>query len=258
MGVITSAIAAAAMGAGAQSGPEATAPATVITQPSYITAAAELAPDDGGSGVTTHVNSYARGEPVGADKPDLAVVQIRGLTPWEPSVDVVINPWVRQDGPIYEDFREFGANDGPYLGTNPATRAIEKTQDRLERARQQWLRENGHVGGVATFVNPPAEGAGSAELPQPRATIRVPAGSSGGGNFRVEADEGSAARDALARIEARRQALAEAAREQRSETRQASAEATPAGGTSDQGETPEAPDADPSDEARTAQADQQR
>jgi hypothetical protein len=251
MGVITSAIAAAAVSAAAQSGPEA-APGVVVSQPSYITAAARLAPADEGAGVTTHVNRYARGEPVAQERPDLAVVPIRGLTPWEPSVHVVINPWVRQDGPIYEDFREFGANEGPYLGTNPATRSIEKTQERLERARQKWLRDNGHVGGVATFVNPAPDGVGSVEAPKPRATIRMPAGSSGGGNFRVEAEEGSAARDALARIEARRQALAQAAREQRTgESQQASAEATPAADDTEGAR-------ELSEEARTAQADPQR
>ena len=258
MGVITSAVAAAALSAAAQSGPDAAAPATVVVQPSYITAAARLEPDYGGSGVTTHVNSYARGEAVVREKPELAVVQIRGLTPWAPRVDVVVNPWVRQDGPIYEDFQEFGANEGPYLGTNPATRAIEKTQDRLERARQQWLRDNGWVGGVATFVNPAPDGEGTVEAPRPRATIRMPAGSSGGGNFRVEADppEGSAARDALARIEARRQALAQAAREQRTgESAQAPpyAEATPA-----EEDAEGAREAALSDEARTARADSQR
>src|SRR5690606_28487726 len=163
MGVITSAVAAAAMSAAAQSGPE--APATVVVQPSYITAAARLEP--GGSPVATHTNAYARGEAVAREKPELAVVTIRGLTPWEPRVDVVINPWVRQDGPIFDDFREYGANDGPYLGTNPGTRAIEKTQERLERARQQWLRDNGWVGGVATYVNPAPEGEGTVEAPKP-------------------------------------------------------------------------------------------
>lgn len=251
MSVITSAIAAAAISAGASAGPGDMARETVVVQPDYISAAAQTAPAARGSSVTTHVNGYARGEEVVREKPELAVVQIRGITPWEASVDVVINPWVRQDGPIYDNFREFGANDGPYLGTNPATRAIEKTQDRLERARQQWLRDNGWVGGVATHVNPPADGNGSAELPQPRATIRMPAGSSGGGNFSVDAGQGEAARDALARIEARRQAIAQAARERR-EIQQASAEATPAAespadaGSGQEGEP----------EARTAHADQ--
>jgi hypothetical protein len=248
MGFITSAVAAAAVSAAAQTGPE--APDTVVVQPTYITAAARLAPA-AGSPVTTHTNAYARGEAVAREKPELAVVTIRGLTPWEPRVDVTINPWVRQDGPIYDDFREFGANDGPYLGTNPGTRAIEKTQERLERARQQWLRDNGWVGGVATFVNPGPDTLGdeATEAPKPRATIRMPAGSSGGGNFRVEADrEGSAARDALARIEARRQTLAQAAREQR-DIQAASAEATPAAvETAEEG----------SAEARTAHADEQR
>lgn len=243
MGAIVSALAAAAISAGAQYEQQPLPPSTVTIQPSYITAAARLAPDD--AGVTTHVNSYLRGEAVVRERPELAVVQIRGLTPWEPRVNVVINPWVRQDGPIYEDFQEFGANDGPYLGTNPATRAITKTQERLERARHRWLRENGWVGGVATFVNPPRDGAGgSAELPVPRATIRMPAGSSGGGNFRVEADEaeGQAVRDALARIEARRERLARAARAQR-EVDQASA--------------PEAAPAEPADEAGVMDADEE-
>lgn len=256
MGLITSAVAAAAVSAAAQSGP--LAPDTVVVQPTYITAAAKLAPADG-SPVTTHTNAYARGEAVAREKPELAVVQIRGLTPWEPRVDVVINPWVRQDGPIFDNFREYGANDGPYLGTNPATRAIEITQERLERARQQWLRDNGWVGGVATHVNPAPAGEGSAEAPKPRATIRMPAGSSGGGNFRVEAPEGAAARDALARIEARRQSLAQAARAQRSEQREnvASAEATPAA--SDRTDRAEnRHQAALSEEAQTAQADDQR
>lgn len=254
MSVITSAIAAAAISASASAGPGDLAPSTVVVQPDYITAAARTAPADSGSSVSTHVNSYARGERVLREKPELAVVQIRGLTPWEPRVDVAINPWARQDGPIYDDFREFGANDGPYLGTNPATRAIEKTQARLERARQEWLRDNGWVGGVATFVNPGPDTMGdeATEAPQPRATIRMPAGSSGGGNFRVDAGQGEAARDALARIEARRQMLAQAAREQR-ETQQASAEATPAAEdpaqAADSGQEGEP-------EARTAHADQ--
>ncbi|MFG0283693.1 MAG: hypothetical protein ACF8R7_04665 [Phycisphaerales bacterium JB039] len=209
MGVVTATLAAAAISAGAQTGPE--NPEVVIAQPSYVTAAAVVADSTPRSSVTTHVNRVVINE-----RPELAVVQIRGLNPWEPRLDVVINPWVRQDGEIYHDFREDGAHDGPFLGTNPFTRAIAKTQERLERARQDWLRDNGYVGGVATFVNAPARAAGagdSAELPKPRATIRMPEGSSGGGNFRVEADtdEGNAARAAIARIEARRQAIAEAA-----------------------------------------------
>ena len=221
MGFVTATLAAAAVSAGAQSGPE--APETVIAQPSYVTAAARLTDDAAHSGVTTHTNRIEARE-----LPETAVVQIRGLHPWEPRLDVVINPAVRQTGEIYHDFAEDGAHDGPYLGTNPYTRAIEKTQERLERARQDWLRDHGFVGGVATFVNAPARAAsegGSAELPKPRATIRMPEGSSGGGNFRVEVDtdEGDAARAALARIEARRQALAKAAAAQR-EVEQAEAD----------------------------------
>ncbi|MCW5769765.1 MAG: hypothetical protein KIT19_13900 [Phycisphaeraceae bacterium] len=75
------------------------------------------------------------------------------------------------------------ANDRSERGsrvTNPYNRARNRAGDRLERARHEWLRENGLTGGVRTHVNDatlhaPADRRESA-LPTPRATIQIPEG----------------------------------------------------------------------------------
>lgn len=98
----------------------------------------------------------------------------------------VINPWERQNDPARFEIRG-GGTQGDIRNysrvTNPFLRNFRFTADRLEEARQAWLRDNGYVGGVRSFGGS-AETATS-ELPQPRATIRMPAGSSGSGGYRV-------------------------------------------------------------------------
>lgn len=82
----------------------------------------------------------------------------------------IINPWQV-------------ANDRSYRKnptTNAYNRARDKAADRLEAARQEWLRDNGLSGGVRTHVNDatlfaPVERE-EASLPTPRATIQIPDG----------------------------------------------------------------------------------
>lgn len=83
----------------------------------------------------------------------------------------VISPW-----DVVND-RAYRRN--PY--TNAYSRARDKAADRLEAARQDWLRDNGYTGGVRTHVNDAAllglmndTDGREASLPTPRATIRLP------------------------------------------------------------------------------------
>jgi len=72
------------------------------------------------------------------------------------------------------------------VAISPWDRLDENGFEDLERARNLWLKENGYVLGVRTFVNPryltdDADGATAASAPLPRATIRrqsIPAGPS--------------------------------------------------------------------------------
>ena len=82
----------------------------------------------------------------------------------------VVSPW--QTANDRSDRRN------PY--TNAFSRARDKADDRLEAARQEWLRDNNLTGGVRTHVNDAVLfGGGMSErqssLPTPRATIQLPA-----------------------------------------------------------------------------------
>lgn len=102
---------------------------------------------------------------------DLTVgFEVEPIAPFNGSDYGVINPWQ-------------AANDrtdrrNPY--SNAFTRARDKADDRLEEARQEWLRDNNLTGGVRTHVNDaalfgPGEGVKQSALPTPRATIQLPA-----------------------------------------------------------------------------------
>jgi hypothetical protein len=117
----------------------------------------------------------------GADKDITAVVYIDGLFPFEPPLAVEINPWYRIDG--FDGDRAISypgvghvSDDADGVFPNAFTRGLDKVADRLETARQQWLKDNGYVGGVRVFGSTggaPASEAGSA-LPEPRGIIVVP------------------------------------------------------------------------------------
>lgn len=104
---------------------------------------------------------------------DLTIgLSVEPLAPFNGSDYGVINPW--QVANDRTDRRN------PY--TNAWSRARDKANDRLEEARQEWLRDNNLTGGVRTHVNdaflfgpgPAAEQQSS--LPTPRATIQLPEG----------------------------------------------------------------------------------
>ncbi len=117
----------------------------------------------------------------GADANQTAVVYIDGLFPFEPPLAVEINPWYRIDG--FDGDRAISypgvghvSDDADGTFPNAFTRGLDKTAERLERARQQWLQDNGYVGGVRSFGSTstaPASKAGTA-LPEPRGIIVVP------------------------------------------------------------------------------------
>lgn len=99
----------------------------------------------------------------------------------------VINPWVVQNDRTHRR--------NPW--SNPFTDAQDKLADRLEDARQQWLKDNNYVGGVRTFVNDATLWRRQGEAPKaqgdageitPRATIQInPAATKPARGFRVDA-----------------------------------------------------------------------
>ena len=120
-----------------------------------------------------------------ADKPDSVVVEVPTLDRLMPFQRFVIDPNERQNAPERFEIRVDGTIRNYSRITNGFVRGQRYVAERLEEARIAWLRENGHVGGVASFGGASPEAARAAITP--RATIRVPAGASGGGGFRVEA-----------------------------------------------------------------------
>lgn len=94
------------------------------------------------------------------------------------------------------------------VSVSPWTRIPEEGLERLERARNDWLRERGYVGGVRTFVNDrfaTAEVAAADGPPTPRATIEIPAEWRPKKRFQVQAGDRvslppTAPRDLAARV----------------------------------------------------------
>lgn len=73
----------------------------------------------------------------------------------------------------------FARVDTTVVAFSPWVRFLDDGNERLELARQQWLREQGYTGGVRTFVNPrtlaqPAPAAAARAMPEPSAVIRRP------------------------------------------------------------------------------------
>lgn len=111
-------------------------------------------------------------------------VQIEPLFHFQSAMVGVINPFVQQND------RSMRRN--PY--GNPFQDAQDRVADRLEDARQQWLKDNGYVGGVRTHVNDAnlwkkdAKAQSSSEQIVPRATIQMnPDAPKRSGSFRVDA-----------------------------------------------------------------------
>ena len=111
----------------------------------------------------------------------IAVVYIDGLFPYEPPLAVEISPWYRIDG--FNGDRAISypgmghvSDDADGVFPNAFTRGLDTIADRLESARQKWLRTNGYVGGVRTFKSSGAahRDASGTALPAPRGIIVVP------------------------------------------------------------------------------------
>lgn len=136
--------------------------------------------------------------------PQRVVVEVPTLDRLLPFQRFVIDPTQRQNAPERFEIRVDGSIRNYARVTNGFVRAQRYVADRLEEARIAWLKDNGHVGGVVTHGGPAASGEQAAI--QPRATIRMPQGSSGGGGYRVQAPTTDRARlvAAMRRIEQHR------------------------------------------------------
>jgi len=142
--------------------------------------------------------------------PERVVVEVPTLDRLMPFQRFVIDPSVRQNAPDRFEIRVDGTIRNYARVTNGFVRAQRYVAERLEEARLAWLKEHGHVGGVASHSGPQPQGERAAITP--RATIRMPEGATGGGGFRVQAPAGNHAQlvAALERIRAHRAAAQEA------------------------------------------------
>ncbi|MEQ8844530.1 MAG: hypothetical protein RIB58_06720 [Phycisphaerales bacterium] len=152
------------------------------------------------------VRTIEAGDAAQAEMPASVVVQVPTLDRLMPFQRFAIDPSVVQNRPERFEIRVDGTIRNYARVTNGFVRAQRYVADRLEEARIAWLREQGHVGGVATYEGQGAEDARAAI--EPRATIRMPEGASGGGGFRVQAPSNNRAQlvAALNRIRAHREA----------------------------------------------------
>lgn len=116
------------------------------------------------------------------DEADRTVkLQVAGLFAFEPPITVEISPWHRVQGfqgdrPIHNESgigHVENGGDGYY--SNAYTRGLRAMANRIEKARQRWLSDNGYVGAVRTFGSA-GNGSGDEQtsLPEPRGIIRVP------------------------------------------------------------------------------------
>ena len=142
--------------------------------------------------------------PARAEVPQRAIVEVPTLDRLLPFQRFVIDPTVRQNAPDRFEIRVNGTIRNYARVTNGFVRAQRFVADRLEEARVDWLKDNGHVGGVMTRVG--AEAGREQASIQPRAILRMPQGSSGGGGYRVQAPTADRARlvAALERLEQHR------------------------------------------------------
>jgi hypothetical protein len=123
---------------------------------------------DTGDKATSHASEYGAYD----ERTGRVYISVPGLFPFQTSIVTAIDPWQKQND------RSTVRNDW----SNPYSNAHNKLADRLEEARQAWLKDNGYVGGVRTFVNdatlyrtkpenaPQSNGEGKIE---PRATIQL-------------------------------------------------------------------------------------
>lgn len=120
-----------------------------------------------------------------AQVPQRVVVEVPTLDRLMPFQRFAIDPSQRQNAPERFEIRVDGTIRNYARVTNGFVRAQRYVADRLEEARLAWLKDNGHEGGVVTHGG--AEAGDERTAIQPRATIRMPQGSSGGGGYRVQA-----------------------------------------------------------------------
>lgn len=152
------------------------------------------------------VRTVGAGDAAQAEIPAHVVVEVPTLDRLMPFQRFAIDPAEVQNHPERFEIRVDGTIRNYARVTNGFVRAQRYVADRLEEARIAWLREQGHVGGVVTHQGQGAEDARTAI--EPRATIRMPEGASGGGGFRVQAPQADRAQlvAALNRIRAHRDA----------------------------------------------------
>lgn len=119
-----------------------------------------------------------------AEQPTRIVVEVPTLDRLNPFQRFVIDPNERQNDPARFEIRVDGTIRNYQNVTNGFVRAQRYVADRLEEARLAWLREN------AAVTSHAGEKVGSEQAAiTPRATIRMPQGSSGGGGYRVQAPQ---------------------------------------------------------------------
>lgn len=119
-----------------------------------------------------------------AEQPTRIVVEVPTLDRLNPFQRFVIDPNERQNDPARFEIRVDGTIRNYQNVTNGFVRAQRYVADRLEEARLAWLREN------AAVTSHAGEKVGSEQAAiTPRATIRMPEGSSGGGGYRVQAPQ---------------------------------------------------------------------
>lgn len=134
-----------------------------------------------------------------AEQPTRIVVEVPTLDRLNPFQRFVIDPNERQNDPARFEIRVDGTIRNYQNVTNGFVRAQRYVADRLEEARLAWLREN------AAVTSHAGEKVGSEQAAiTPRATIRMPQGSSGGGGYRVQAPQADRAQlvAALERVKA--------------------------------------------------------
>lgn len=161
-----------------------------------------------------------------AEQPTRIVVEVPTLDRLNPFQRFVIDPNERQNDPARFEIRVDGTIRNYQNVTNGFVRAQRYVADRLEEARLAWLREN------AAVTSHAGEKVGSEQAAiTPRATIRMPQGSSGGGGYRVQAPQADRAQlvAALERVKAHEASVRAAAApaektEEQTETTVASAD----------------------------------
>lgn len=114
--------------------------------------------------------AYAAAAYGAADMHDAAaVVAIDGLFDFEGQVTGVISPWEPVRAASHTRYHA----DSHY--SNPFSNARRRVAERLEDARNDWLRDNGFTGGVRTFVSDAAPAGAKADAGEikPRGVIEL-------------------------------------------------------------------------------------